>query len=330
MRMNVYFDYRNLVSFIHSFNNNKNRFNDCERMLEENFNIILTFPQERINDNMDDEDDIKSWLSRLYNYGGSLIWDSEFPQNPFNINDLFGRNHLRSVYCLDSENRDQVIRESGLVLFANVGSELEILSSLLIDSNQYTCDIFDNIHRWEDLRKYASPCSDIIIVDQYIFSSPELYEYNIFKLIQLLTENARGRMFNIVIITSRELYDKKTRRTFRPDFNAIYNHIKDNPNHHGFPKVTFVTVSGGKIEHDRTLFTNYKIFSSGDSYVYFDSQGNKITRGRWMHVHSLASVRYLEKANDFLADIQKFINNIIQINNDLIIGDRVSNYLLFT
>lgn len=326
--MNIYFDFSNFVSFIHSYNDD--RYKNCEEMLFNNFDIKLTFPKEALNEVNDDvKNDVLLWFTRLSCGKGNLSWCSTFPQSPISIDTICKWPHLNSVYCLDGKNRKELesLKEKGIVLVANVGSEIDAISNLLINSNQYTREIFHSINNWDDLKKYTSPCSDIIIVDQYIFSSPEVYSCNIYKILQCLTENTKEEKVNIVFVTLRRVHDKRTHKDFYPNWDKIYSQLREKISKKHRPNITFVTTNDEQLDHDRTIFTNYKIFTSGDSFIYFDNAGNRITHGRWMYVHSLADVENMKNAFNFLEDIQKLVDNINKKNENNILKDKVS-YLL--
>ena len=151
------------------------------------------------------------------------------------------------------------------------------------------------------MKEYVSPCTDIIIADQFIFSSPELYQKNIYSLIRALCSKVKNSHVNIVIFTLKSNYNKLTSTEFEPDWDTIYSKIRKCAEKHSSFKVTFVTASKQTLEeHDRTIFTNYKYFSSGDSYNYFDSNDVRITNGRNLHAHSHA-----EKDNeDYFYDVR--------------------------
>ena len=84
-------------------------------------------------------------------------------------------------------------------------------------------------------------------------------------------------------------------------------------------------------EHDRTLFTNMKYYVSGDSYNYFDSQNKVMTKGRYLHIHSMASRTNYNIGIGFVHDMQNIIEKVEKLNNnDLIKGKKESNYLHFS
>jgi len=328
--MNVYFDFSNFLSLIHSAKDI--RYHDCMRMIRDNFTIKFTFNKDAIEKaSADDRSDIMQWFTNMAYGKGDVNWDSAFPQCPVKMDDIRKRPYNYSVYCLDETKRSDLdnLINRGIVIVGKTGSELNTLSGLLVYSNQYAKNVFDDIVNWDSIKKYASPCSDIIIVDQFILSSPELYEYNLYKLVKCLAENSKNEKVNIVIVTLKEIYDKKTKRTFIPDWDKIYTELRARVNKKFRPNITFVTATGDNLEHDRTIFTNYKTFASGDTYNYFDSNGAKITDGRWLHVHSLADGDNMKDAIDLLNDIQKLIDDTLKLNDSNIKKDRVCNFLKF-
>lgn len=327
--MVVYFDKQNIISFIRSAKDR--RFSDCMRMLQDYCDIKLTFPKSETSSMSDDEkEDFYQWFSLLSDGSARddfFNWDSQYPPRPFEYNHLRETQHFSSVYCLECNSK-----LSDCILVANLGEELSKLSTLFVTSNQFTHNIFRQITKWEDIKKYSSPCTDIIIVDKFLLTSPELYTSNLYSLIRTLCSDAEQTRLNIVIFTLKEVYNRETKYTFVPDWDKIYQSIrkcvgKRTPS----PNVTFVTASDQKLdEHDRTIFTNYKTFASGDSYNYFNSAGDRITKGRYLHVHSLAEAENRNDAVSFLEDMQKIIDDLLKLNSRLIMKDKICNYLTFS
>lgn len=341
--MDIYIDKPNLLSIVHSYKNEQ--YADCIRMLKDNFRIIFTFDKDEIkNMESNDKQDVMQWMSQLStglkaDYPENPKWKNKFPSSPFDIskfeNDKTSTREekLSAVYCLSREN-DQKIEEharKGNLMIAVEGQEINVISSLFFDSLQYTKNIFQKITSWDKISKYTSPCTDVIICDQFLFSSPELYQNNIYSLIRALCANVKDTRVNIIIFTLKSNYDKNNKIDFEPDWNTIYTKIRKCAEKHSSFNVTFVTASKNTLEeHDRTIFTNYKCFASGDSYNYFNNSGEKITNGRYLHVHSNADLDNKIDAEEFLKDMQDIINNIRELNNpSLIKKDKISNFLNF-
>lgn len=334
--MVVYFDCDNILSFIRS-SKDKRRYEDCMRMLEDYFDIRFTFSKESLKSLDDDgRDDIKQWLSDQYAGNNEIKWDFGFPIRPFETNQIVSQsktNKLRlcSVYCLKDNNGDikNAIAE-GSLLVADVGDELNILSSLLMDGNQYTKNVISEIKEWKDLEPYTAPCTDIIICDKFILSSEDIYRYNIYAILQVLSAKNKGNL-NIVIFTLRENYDKRNRRKYSPNFEKIYQEIKSKLKNKKNLNITFIVSGEDKLkEHDRTIFTNYNTYSSGDTYNYFDSKGKKISTSRYLDVYSHAYKVNIDNSNKFIDDMQTLINELLENKGLYIKNDEVSNYFKFS
>ena len=95
------------------------------------------------------------------------------------------------------------------------------------------------------------------------------------------------------------------------------------------PNITFVVLPGQE-QHDRTIFTNYKMFTSGDSFKYFKDGANVslCTHGEWMYISSLHDADNHQNGKDFISDLQAVID---KVKGGLmsIIGDRKSFFLHF-
>lgn len=207
--MFVYIDLSNLLSLIHSAK--EPRYKDCISLLKETLDIKFTFSKDCIQElEDDDKNTIMLWLTTMTDGNCNIIWNSTFPKDPIDPDDFKDPLYSSSIFLLDEEKRDiKKLIEKGTLLISAKGDEIKTLSKLFIKGNQFTKNIFKEIQQWDDLGKYISPCSDIIIVDSYIFASKELYDSNIIKLAKVLSSNSRKEKLNIVIITLREIHDPK-------------------------------------------------------------------------------------------------------------------------
>ena len=71
------------------------------------------------------------------------------------------------------------------------------------------------------------------------------------------------------------------------------------------------------------------MFTSGDTYNYFNNQGEKITSGSWFYANSLADKTNMTKAEKLLTDIQELVDTLKIINDTNIKKDRKCNLLIF-
>lgn len=224
--MFVYIDILNLLSLIHS--TKEPRYNDCISLLKETLDIKFTFSKDCIQKlDDDDKNTIMLWLTTMTDGNCNIIWNSALPKDPINSNDFKNQLYNSSIYLLDEERRDiKKLIEKGTLLISTKGDEIKTLSKLFIKGNQFTKNIFKEIQQWDDLGKYTSPCSDIIIVDSYIFASKELYDSNIVKLAKILSSHSLNERLNIVIVTLRKVRDPKTNIEFEPNWDDLYSRLR--------------------------------------------------------------------------------------------------------
>ena len=335
--MEVYIDKANLKFIIAS--SSHPLFSDTMRMLKNKFNIKFNFSKEDID--KDNDQDIRLWFTTMVDGVGSndvLYLSEPFPTRPLKINmhttsPGFSREQLSSVYLLQDDNVEK-IKNKGCFLIASVGEEVDTLSHLIIKDSDYRFDKklrLADMSSWSDFKDHISPCSDIILIDQYILCDENIYECNMYSLIKTLLQYAKEAKISIVIITRKSHYNKGLKADIIPDWNNIKVSIKSAVESicGVKPNVTFVLTPQNIAEHDRTIFTNYRRLYSGDSFNYFDSMGKIISKGKEVHLCSMADIENYELGLKLLDDVQKLITSTQKLNNDLIIGDKKSNYLNF-
>lgn len=85
-----------------------------------------------------------------------------------------------------------------------------------------------------------------------------------------------------------------------------------------------------KVKHDRTILTNYKMYTSGDSFKYFRDGKNVAlcTHGDWLYINSLHKKGNLQNAKDYIHDLQDIIDSL-KNRLDTIMGDKKSHFLKF-
>lgn len=328
--MNVYFDKANFVSYIHSVN--KANFEECNIMLKNKCNLFFNFNKEDIEEIEEDDDYISMWMSQNADgFNSSLEWNANFPVRPLKskLYKQLNKEQLSSVYLLDDDDIDKIIN-LGVLLIAKHGDEIKVLSNLFFKDLQYTRNIFREVNSWEDINNYSSPCSDIIIYDKYLFSDKNIYDANIYSIIRNLCKKADKAIINIVIFTLSSAFRETpgAKSNYKDIFYRINNIINDCVGIK--PRITIVTGCSDTLgEHDRTILTNYKMFSSGDTFNYFNSSGAKITKGRFLHVYSLADGDNRKDAADFIKKMQDIYDHVNLINKDLIYKDKnsKSNFL---
>ncbi len=158
---------------------------------------------------------------------------------------------------------------------------------------------------WEQLQDYLVPFSDIVIVDNYLFSDPSLIPSNLEKiLIQL--DTATPVSYNLTIVSFDGITHVKEREKIYDLIQSIKKekHLKFN--------LQLVFTTRKMKEHDRNIITNYLRIKSGDSFNYFDSKGNIITKGTEIEFQSMASWPVRNAADAILNDLKQTLKVVYE------------------
>lgn len=322
--MNVYFDLPNLRAYAKAGGHKD--FQSCVALMRQNYNIKFRFDKAQLSKEKKQSYQCIMNLVKLLtrNRGDSepFKWNESYPPSPLSETMYLkmSKEQLTSIYFL-SDNNIQEISKQGCLLFASEGNEINVLSNLLIDEQAIPTKKYPirKMVDWSVIRKNSSPCTDIIIIDPYLFAqSDTLFEYNSYSLIENLTQ-VNTHHVNVVIFTMKT----------EVPFNMIYRNLKERIGEK--ISITFVNLpnTGKWKEHDRTIITNYKMFDSNPSFTYFDEHGKNICNGRWLNVNSHGhkdvcelSINYIEDLQEMIDDRKKGLNTII--------GDKISNFLDFS
>lgn len=331
--MNVYIDLPNLRSYAKQCGNPN--FRTCTEMLRRNFDLHFTFKKECVESEKKQSKAFIMTLMKMLtaNRGNSASfqWDTTFPDRPLSedLYDSLSNEQLMSVYLLDDTNISTMVSH-GCLLFAAVGDEMKALSSLLIEGQMIPTKKYAlrELKNWDIVTVNASPCTDIIIVDPYIFAQSDmLYEYNSYSLIENLASLNCGHPLNIVIFTFNNHKDGNTR--INVPFVTIRRQLKERlmdktGTEHN---ITFVTLPDKK-EHDRYIITNYKMFESGNSFTYFNDKWKNISTGRWFNVSTHGDKDNRKQSLYTISDLQVIVDEASKGLNS-ITGDKKSNFLKF-
>ena len=323
--MRVYIDKANASHF--SSVEKTEQYEMCMRLLKRNCDLYFSFPK---NDLLVDERLLKWYKQFTTGVRGEIIYnENEFPERPIKTNFIrdCSFEQLTAVYLLTDEKAHLLNHK---ILFANNHNDLDLLTLLYTDQDgELTRSIrVKNVASWADLLQPNLPLTDIIITDPFIFFSPELLQYNLYSLLSQMVSPLKDTQtkINIVILT---LPKNKNEKEKEPDFAIIKAEIKKTIKRivGVEPNVTFV-LSSGKDKHDRIMITNYVSYDSGDSFNFFNSKQELITKGDTWHINSHGKIENLKNTHELLNDIQNIINRVKRLNNpELLIGDKVCNFL---
>lgn len=363
--MDIYIDKENLRSFIKAQNNPeyKEYYYDCYRMLKRQLHIYYNFEEsETKNDDLLQtyfktatqgkgwSEDVDEYLKESFPPRKNIL--SKFPPRPIVPNDSIMLNNLHqhsNIFLIDDE-KASLLQDKGTSLVGPLGQEMDTLKQLFC-GNDYDFHKLYNIQNpksfpnWDQLCKDGVnlPLSDIVIMDRYIGSQEDIMQFNLIKLIGVLTRKVKETV-NVVLFCNRK-YNWKDGNGKTIEIEPNWNYIKGNIKKFLFEKtgnkcnvtiVFFLSPERNEKnkqkdpDHDRIIFTNYMLYKSGDSFCYYNSNGANISSGISLDVYSLAKKENYEFAISFLEYAQKIYDKIKQKNNpELIIGDKKSNYITF-
>lgn len=342
--MKIYIDIehlKSLVNYIHE--------KEVMKLIKENFDIYYTFDESDIKrEKRQKIRNIESWQKELATgrNGKSVCYNSSIPiHESFRLNhdmEFVSNDALQSVFFI----KDKELVPNGLI-YCELGDELKMLRNLLIESKCIPAKFYytrpegnSDIEKWNIVTNNVSPCTDIIINDPYIFAQNEVeYKANSFHLIEKLVEKSVDTCVNIVIVTKKDYFEGNTTHVIYP--KMIKDQLKESVEHitHILPNITIIAqdYKTSKLRiHDRTIFTNYKLFISGDSFHYYEEKTNNVedtipminftSNGIWFGVCSLFDDEHNRIAMRFLHDIQSIVDES-KMKANIIFGDGVSNYL---
>ena len=260
-----------------------------------------------------------------------------FPARHVGMNTVssFKSKQLSAVYLIDDDGVDS-FKEVGTSLVGDVNEEIDVLKKLFCGNDYdfhklYNLQNRESFPKWEQIKEdnLILPLSDIIIMDRYIGANLRYASCNILKILELLIEQAQNKV-NVVIVCDKQYYSRNSDSLETPDWQNFKRKIIDVVQRKIDiePNVTFVFNTGTNHPHDRVILTNYMLFRSGDSFNYFDKNGNLITHGNSLDVNSLAKKSNYEYAECFLNEVQRFCDAANETEGN-IIGDKKSNYIHF-
>ena len=328
--MDLYIDYANLKSLIDS--RHEDDFDDCQRMMKRQLHIIYNMEKAVLKS----DPVLSQWvLTKGAGRGSSEETDSfstdYFPMRPVksNMPTEWNRKQLSSVYLIDDVDSSK-LKKRGTVLLGEVGEELSVLSRLFCGKDyeyHHLYDLQKNFDSWEQLGidHQMLPCTDIVINDRYLFKNEiALVKYNLNGLLTALVENVKNKL-NVVIFTGNKALTEFGIEEAKKIIKCILEKATGVR-----PNITFVTSNDSSlIPHDRFIITNYRLIRSGDSFIYFDTNGNKITNGGSLDIDSLANYETYVFTESLLEKLQESYKKIAERNTDMVIGNKASKFILF-
>lgn len=319
--MNAYIEIESLRSLISQ--RTDDRYDECMRMLKRNLNLNFSFSKaEALADPT-----IQNWMKELTS--GTIAqkpkWDSVYPDPSDELTlDNITIDKLCAVYLLDDEQPQHL---ASAMLVGYCGHELDTLWQLYVrpEIQKYDYELKPSkISNWKNISTFLTPCTDILISDRYILSNNSLLDRNLYQIINAIVKKTKHLPINIVLFVERDSIGlgvvlEKVSETIKLNVEEI---VGEEPN------VTFVLCKKHREPpfHDRLVLTNYRAIKSGDSFNYFNKNGDVITRSFGIEIKSLANDWcYVQEMviDTFCKELKKDIPYAI------VQGDKKSNFFEF-
>lgn len=326
--MDLYIDKENLRSFIKA--KDRDEYPDCLRMMKRQLHLVYNIDKTSLKN----DPELMQWVMKASEGRGDSEEKDTFRHEIFPVRPIkpdtyknWDREQLSSVYLIDASVCYEL---KSCVLIEGIGEEIPTLMKLFCGMDydfHHLYDLQKNFNSWEQLTgdNQILPCTDIILNDRYIFKNQQqLVEHNLGSMLRVLVKDVRNCV-NIVVFTLNKYISSFGFENAKKIINDV---VKDTTGVK--PKITFVTSNyNDKISHDRFIITNYRLIRSGDSFIYFNTQGEKITNGGSLDIDSLANNETYTFVGSLLEKLQNSIDEIYKLNKDMIIGDKVSNFVRF-
>lgn len=234
--------------------------------------------------------------------------------NPIYNNECFLARRPTTLYCLneEDENNKKALDDNNGYAVAFQDNYMHQWERLSLLKHNKTLSVREDAYiksstlkSWDELEKYLTKFTDVVIVDNYIFSSDELIPSNFEKILIELSK-ATPVKFNLTIYTFEGRRESRLNgKMLMRKLNSIVEANNINCN------IQLALAFNKVKEHDRGIFTNYLRIKSGDSFNYFNSKGEVITSGTDIDFHSMTDPNLRAAAKNVLHDLNNKLNSMI-------------------
>jgi hypothetical protein len=294
-----------------------------------NWNSFLEYLRTKTNlfIHANETDPLSGQLLKLFstNRGESTVQMLEKFQKPHKS--IFKPQSPHTVFYLD-ENNDEVKntyrRKNGFHFGFNNDYQKKF-QCLVLNNLPEDCSVRRTaekpFNKWTELQKYLLPFTDVVFVDNYIMSDESLIPSNL-EAIMIELDKASPVKYNFTLVT----YEGNREKLYTRKCYQILENIK--MKHKLKANISLVVTTRSEMEHDRTIIMNYLRIYSGDSFNYFSSKDEIITRGTEIHFQSLSSPDKFNAAKAALSDISNSISGMKKKFGDKYIKGNLKNSLL--
>ena len=318
--MTVFFDRTNFFSLIKSLQKSPREI-DVLRFLKRQVDIHFNFSVGDL-----EEEELIIIEDFQEGVAGDWKWtynSDKILERPLNINSF---PEINGIYLLDDVNVDSIKRRHSIII-GKISEEEETLDHLIFDKDDYGYHIqkiigSSEFEKWDRIESFCLPFSTIVFIDRYMFQGPEtggnlgLFDYNIGIILKNFYQRKVGPsrlifVYRIVenVSPTHFSYD------LGPDLNRLKEKIKrlvKGVNKYcPDPDIILIGVPKDSIEdeHDRHIVSNYIRIKSGDSLVYFDSIGRKVSKSNEIDFYSLGKREYRNTTAYLLDKVKEIIQD---------------------
>lgn len=219
----------------------------------------------------------------------------------------FKDQNLFTIYFLneteETEMKQYVNKNPFIIAFKkNYKQTWELLSLINAQTSiPIRKEISYGLKKPEDLAQYFLKVSDVILIDNFIFDI-ELMEFNLLRLLELI-QNSYSKSINVLIIAHE---GKKYGYPLEKRVNKFKELLTSKKLQINF-KIIFNQTS--LKEHDRQLIINNFRIKSGDSFNYFNSKSDIITKGTEIDIYPLVHKEHMQNTLILLNKVQSIVNN---------------------
>jgi hypothetical protein len=170
-----------------------------------------------------------------------------------------------------------------------------------------------DFHSWEILKDYLYKITDIVIADNYILSDRSILDANLIQMLKVIY-NGRNDINLTIISYSKNPFDITDLK------NDLTNKLKM---HNLRDSFNLILLNSEIKEHDRGIFTNYIRIKSGDSFNYFNSKGEIITKGTELDFKNLTDPENYSLNQITLNALKEKVNKTVETRKYLKIKNRL-------
>jgi hypothetical protein len=165
---------------------------------------------------------------------------------------------------------------------------------------------------WDNMKRYlAQPLHSLVIIDNYLLANYAAMLNNLFRVLSaMLSGRKLTREIHIAIFTNQLYLDRnKNTETLDNIHRKISNYIRHDLSIKSF-NLCLVKITSQE-NHDRHIFTNCYVFRSGNSFSYFDKNGQVFLNSTTdFDIYPQSAMRNQEifSADYYHRELKKFAN----------------------